>query len=357
MKIGLYGLPGTGKSHILNKIDFINVVEGSSTMKKIFPDFDILDEIGKNIVRKQFAENLLQNDDFIMDGHYSFGDKIAFTEADGSLYDVFLYLYINPVILLKRMNESDKNSKYAKYDIEKWQKNEIYMLREYCHEHDKDFYVIDCPENGCFEDVEDILAFIKDICRGYSCVGFARTCAEQIIRNELGNKNIILADGDKTVTVMDTSNLIYGYTTKIFDNNFYTGYQAWRHFNNFQRNYLVKEVALLRDKIPFLKLNEIVTSKLGKNSYILTSGEESVWKIISSNLKTTYFGGRQMSADTKFFITKYLKKAGKYIVAYGDGMNDYYMLKEADEAFLISKPDGSISRSIKNMNLGGIQIV
>ena len=64
-----------------------------------------------------------------------------------------------------------------------------------------------------------------------------------------------------------------------------------------------------------------------------------------------------MAAETKLYITKYLQDAGKTVVAYGDGMNDYYMLVQADQGFLISKQGGRISRSLLGMNLEGLTIV
>lgn len=77
-----------------------------------------------------------------MDGHYAFGDTIAFTEEEGNMYDVYLYLYIEPAVLRNRIKNSPKNQKYAQYDVEKWQRREIDGLREYCHKHNKDFYVV-----------------------------------------------------------------------------------------------------------------------------------------------------------------------------------------------------------------------
>lgn len=74
-----------------------------------------------------------------MDGHYAFGDTIAFTEEEGNMYDVYLYLYIEPAVLRNRIKNSPKNQKYAHYDVEKWQSREIDGLREYCHKHNKDF--------------------------------------------------------------------------------------------------------------------------------------------------------------------------------------------------------------------------
>ena len=117
MRIGLYGMPTAGKSYILDKIDFIKVMAGSKMLREICPDFDLKDEAGKGAVRQQLADILASTDTFIMDGHYSFGDKLAFTENDGRLYDVFLYLYISPEILRERMEASERNRKYLSFDI------------------------------------------------------------------------------------------------------------------------------------------------------------------------------------------------------------------------------------------------
>ena len=35
------------------------------------------------------------------------------------------------------------------------------------------------------------------------------------------------------------------------------------------------------------------------------------------------------------------------MIAYGDGMNDYYMLKQADKGFLKTKSNGEVSRSLR----------
>ena len=143
MRIGLYGLPCAGKTYLMNKIDFMKTIHGSSTMKQRYPEFDYSTEEEKNKIRTDFAKNLLQESDFIMDGHYCFGDNIVFTKADGQLYDVFLYLYIEPEILRSRMKVSSKNKNYCGMDLEQWQAFEMECLRQYCHEQEKDFYILD----------------------------------------------------------------------------------------------------------------------------------------------------------------------------------------------------------------------
>jgi soluble P-type ATPase len=64
-----------------------------------------------------------------------------------------------------------------------------------------------------------------------------------------------------------------------------------------------------------------------------------------------------MSADTKFFIAKFLHEADREVIAYGDSLNDYFMLKQADQGYLVSRQNGSISRSLNGRNLGGIKLV
>lgn len=344
MKIGLYGLPTAGKTFILNRIDFLEVVSGSKMLRELCPDFDSRDEEHKNIVRKELAELLSNKESFIMDGHYSFGDDVVFTDGDGELYDVFLYLYISPEILKQRMMSSERNRKYLSYDIAEWQKKEIESLRQFCHMNDKDFYVLDNPNQYVFDDVTEIIDFIKEIIEGYSCLSYAEKCANEILERSSSDV-ITLMDGDKTITVGDTSNVVFGYTTQIYNGNFYTGYQMWRQMKEFQQ-YEVKDLIILP-----VSLNKEVCGAMNNDTYILTSGHEKVWTFMSKYLNVPFFAGVEMSAETKWFITKKIQEAGKHVVAYGDGMNDYYMLKKADKGYLVRKQDKTISRSLKGKDL------
>ena len=350
MRIGLYGMPTAGKSYILEKINFMEALEGSKMLREICPDFDRQNDHQKGIIRRQLADTLEQKDSFIMDGHYVFGDQIVFTESDGRLYDVFLYLYISPDVLKARMDISDRNKKYLKYDVESWQRNEIEALREYCHRNDKDFYVVDNPPENVFVDISEVIAFIKAIVGGYSCLSYAKICAEKIMASTKSD-TVTLMDGDKTITIEDSSHAVFDYSTHLYDGNFYTGYQSWKQTKEFEQ-YDFDDIR----ELP-VDLNETVCQAINSDTFILTSGHERVWCYISNYLKVPFYYGVEMSAETKFFITKLLQKVGKRVIAYGDGMNDYYMLKQSDQGYLIAKTDGTISRSLKNRDLGGIVIV
>lgn len=350
MRIGLYGMPTAGKTHLLDQIDFIEAAAGSRLLREYDPDFDIRDEAGRKRDRKEVARMMMAKETFIMDGHYAFGNEIAFTEDDGKMYDVFLYLYISPDIIKERMMASDKNRKYLKYDIAEWQNAEIAGLRKYCQDNGKDFYVLDNPPDNCFKDTSGIVEFIKEIANGYSCVSYARECADFIIKKS-GSDTIVLLDGDKTLTKEDSSRTVFGYKTHLYDGNFYTGYQAWKQDEEFKQ-YSSDDIT----EMP-VHFNEAVKKAITKDTYILTSGHERIWRFIAKQLGLDFFCGMQMSAETKFFITKQLQTAGKRVIAYGDGMNDYFMLKQADKGHLITKRDGSISRSLRGRDTEGLIIV
>lgn len=350
MRIGLYGMPSAGKSFILEKIDFMEVIAGSRLLREYDPEFDTRDEFGRDADRKAVAEILKAKPDFIMDGHYAFGEEIAFTEADGELYDVFIYLYLDPIVLEQRMAVSEKNQKYLRYNVKAWQLLEINELRAFCHWNMKDFYVIDNPPSNSFDDVQDILDFIWDIKNGYSCRAFAKHCADDILC-QCGNGEIYLFDGDKTLTIEDSSSAVLGYRTNIYDGNFYTGFQAWRQSKDFE-GYVCPKL----ETIP-VTLNDKITCRLTGSSFILTSGHCEIWRVISTQLNIPCYSGVQMSAETKLFITKYLQDAGKKVIAFGDSMNDYFMLKTANEGYLVTKQNGTLSRSLMNRDIGGLIIV
>ncbi len=138
MRIGLYGMPTAGKTYILDQIDFIEVIVGSRLLREYDPDFDSRDEEGRERDRKEVAQMMMAKETFIMDGHYAFGEELAFTEDEGKMYDVYLYLYVSPDIIKERMASSEKNRKYLKFDIAEWQNKEISGLRQYCHNNNKD---------------------------------------------------------------------------------------------------------------------------------------------------------------------------------------------------------------------------
>lgn len=350
MRIGLYGLPTAGKTTILSRINFAPVFTGSGLLHEMVPSFSSLTDDEQRAVRERLALSLQEKEHFLMDGHYAFGEKTVFTEEDGNLYDVFLYLYVSPGILRERMERAPRNRKYSALDIARWQQSEVEGLRAWCHSRSKDFYVLDNPPENQFADVTEPISFIRAIMDGYSCVRFARECADRILSGD-SSPRITLTDGDKTLIKEDSSSAVFQYRTHLFDGNFYTGYQTWRQGKEFR----TADISIPID--PPVHFSKTILDRLNRHTCILTSGHPKIWRQLSEQLGLLCFSGDQMSAETKYFITKFLQEAGRTVTAYGDSMSDYYMLRQADHGYLVTRPDGSMSRSLKGRDMGGIRLV
>ncbi len=352
MKIALYGMPCAGKTTLLERIEGARILHGSQELKRICGhSFNELSEEEKREIRIRYTEyvNGLSDDLIISDGHYSFVDDVVYTDADGELYDVFMYLYCDPVTLLERYNMSEKNNRFANYSVEiikEWQEYEIRSLRYECHKRNKDFYVI--SDNDSAECV--FFDFIKFICEGYSSYGYATELYKKIMERHPMAGKLCVVDGDKTIIKQDSYRFCCEGKTGVFDGDFYTGYQSYLFMK------VLCGIDINASKVSEIEVNEEIYNYICDKSYIiLSSGISKLWRMIADEkgLKSV-FSNPLISADVKFFVTKLLRENGYYIEAYGDSKIDLYMLREADEGTLFI--GDRISRSLKNESLDGIKL-
>ena len=350
MRFALYGLPCAGKTTIFEGLT-IPVIHGSTELNKMASGrFSDLPDAEKNAFRIRYTEQLkARTDSFISDGHYSFLDDVAFTDADGELYDVFIYLYCEPEIISERQKSSDKNRRFAELSVKrirKWQSFEIESLRAESHKRNKDFYVV--------KDIsaDELQAFIDSIENGFSSFGLAENIAIQIMHLYPQPCDIQICDGDKTVIEQDSFRVCTGgYVTHVFDGNFYTGYQAFMFTKE------VENLSYDTEKLRTVDLNEAILDMVAdKNYVILSSGIKMLWERLSERFALkNVIADTLISADTKYFVVKLLQEKGYTVTAYGDGRNDYYMLKQADKGYLyIGK---YLSRSLRDSDLSGIRLV
>lgn len=310
MKIGLYGLPCAGKTSLISKLD----------------------------------------DSVISEKHYSFLEDVVFTEEDGKLYDVFLYLYCTPHTILDRMLQSETNTKYAGLSsevIKRWQDFEIASLRLECHKRDKDFYVID--DNETSESM--FLDFIMLLKSGFGSCQQAERIVQKIRSIYPQPCELYVIDGDKTLIKQDSFRFCCNGTTQVFDRNFYTGYQAFL----FKQE--LKEIKIEKEKIEQLEWNDFIVEKIkDKKKVILSSGIKELWEQIAfCKHFTNVFADPMISADTKYYVIKQLRKSGYRIIAYGDSKMDLYMLQEADEGILVV--GNRLSRSLRQECISGLKVI
>ena len=326
-------------------------MHGSTELKKMASGrFEELTDAEKTDLRKRYAEQLMaRTDTFISDGHYSFLDEVVFTDSDGKLYDVFLYLYTSPERIAERIKSSPKNDRFSKLSVErirKWQNFEIESLREECHKRNKDFYVLNDISPA------ELQRFIKKAENGFSSFGLARKISNEIMSAFPSACELHIADGDKTIILQDSFRVCAdNHITHVFDGNFYTGYQSLCY---------TEEVSALHydmDKLSLIQLNDTVYSMIADKKYVvLSAGIKQLWNELSKRLKLkNVIADTMISADTKYFVVKMLRENGYKVISYGDSKNDYYMLKQSDEGYLYI---GSyLSRSLRDTNTSGLRLL
>lgn len=353
MKIALYGMPCAGKSTLMKGIKNARIINGSQELNRISGGcFSELSEEEKQSIRVKYTEFIdsLQDETIISDGHYAFMENIVFTKEDGDVYDVFMYLYCSPEILKRRYELSTKNARFKAETIEminKWQQFEIQSLREEAHRRNKDFYVIsDYKDN-----YSSFYSFLKKVQGGFSSFELAKKISQDIMKHYIGYKELYIVDGDKTIINEDSYRVCYNQVTKVFEGDFYTGYQS------FLFEIEVTGCLMNEKSIEDIHLNHDIFKIICKRNYIiLSSGIQNLWsKIVREKNLERVYASPYVSADTKYFVVKLLRERGYKVNAYGDSKIDLYMLKEADKGTLYI--GSNLSKSLKNESLRGLNII
>lgn len=256
----------------------------------------------------------------------------------------FVYLKSNETDIHKRIQDSEKNRRFASLSAEElheWQCFEINKLREKCFYAKKDFIIID-------DDLKNAVAYLSAYANNtrFNSIEIARHIVDSIVLSE--SKKIALIDCDRTTTAEDTTipffELNGGNLTAlktIFADDSYSHYQLWKQAK------LYKDFSKYPNTADF-HLNSIVCDKISslkKQGYIvygLTSGVFEIWKqinekyqIFESIIGNDLSDSRIIISDfVKGFVSKLLKQKGYSVVSIGDSMCDIFMLEEADKGYI-----------------------
>ena len=350
MKYGLYGLPCSGKTTLMSGLE-TPIIHGSYELNRMSSGrFSNLPDDEKAALRIKYAEELKsRKDSFLSDGHYSFLNEVVFTQSDGELYDVIIYLHCEPEIIKERLKNSSKNERFSSLStdqIREWEDFEIENLRRECHDRNKDFYVVYDITSAKLQD------FIDRIEQGFSSFTLAKDIVSSIRMRYPDSVELYICDGDKTIVNQDSFRLCTNnHVTHVFDGNFYTGFQSLQF--NAETSDMWYNSSMLTD----ITINKTIYDIISDKPYfVISSGIPELWQKIA--LKFGFkncIANTLISADTKYYIVKLLQKQGYTVFAYGDSKNDLYMLKQADKGYLYI---GSyISRSLKGTDISGITLL
>lgn len=169
---------------------------------------------------------------------------------------------------------SEKNGKFAGESIEslrQWQEFEINNLREECHRRNKDFYVVSDNE----EEQNKFFDFLSLLREGFSSYDLATDICNQIMEQFNKQDILYMVDGDKTIIIQDSYRFCCNGKTKIFDGDFYTGYQSFLFEKELQT------ASIDKSKIAEITINNEVYDIVASNNYVvLSSGIKDLWRVV-----------------------------------------------------------------------------
>ncbi|KAJ0419152.1 uracil phosphoribosyltransferase-domain-containing protein [Aspergillus carlsbadensis] len=383
--IGLYGIPGAGKTFLLNQLekqlgqDEFTYYEGSDVICSFvdggLAEFCGLAEEEKRSFRQRAIDSIRSQCSQtgkigIVTGHFMFWSaetdiaERVYTQNDLSTFTHILYL--NPaaeVLAQRRLADSRKDrSNCSTEHLQRWQDREIQELRELCRHHNILFATI-------YPNLEDKLSkFILDFQRhdeNDNLLVAARHLDEAISPQYGTLETVLFFDADKTLSAKDTGALFWRKLAnsedddsplhKLFGSQLGYSYTAFRQaallyeetVNDAEFDVLCEDVASQTPLYP-----EFVTLLHRMKHYshicpiIVTCGLRRIWEhvIAREGLSGTVkiLGGGRI--DDELLVTPSVKSAvvdraknvhQAYTWAFGDSPLDLPMMAVADEAIVV----------------------
>ncbi|KAI0141191.1 uracil phosphoribosyltransferase-domain-containing protein [Hypoxylon sp. NC0597] len=238
--IGIYGLPGSGKSFLLDQLKYghrheeFRFYEGSELIAKLVPGgleaFQKLDKREhqdywrKLAIDKVGQEAAESGNTIIITGHLMFwkeGDKegvAVYTQNDLHVYTHILYLDVPAELIATRVREDIRRSRpvVSIEHLRKWQDTEKRILRQLCYSHGLLFLPLS-PDSCLMKRVSMLIHDFHDyteernLCR-------AKLKLDEIILNRYKQPEVVVViDGDRTLAAEDTGALFWGFHRALQD--------------------------------------------------------------------------------------------------------------------------------------------
>ncbi|PLB52141.1 uracil phosphoribosyltransferase [Aspergillus steynii IBT 23096] len=397
--IGLYGVPGCGKSYLLRKLkakldeNFFAFYEGSQVIDRLVPGgleaFKLLNEKRKRKWRREAIESI-QKDCFlnektaIVTGHYMFwqtsdaeGSPVI-TSSDLIVYTHILYLDVPPHVVLRRQEEDRTRARpeMSVFHIGRWQEAEKSQLRDSCLNHGILFFR--WTEQG------DMASLILDL-NGHHEEKSLRN-AKKHLDTAMAKANssgclekVLVLDADRTLTVEDTGNLWWKefFMSKgsqgeppliaLFGKMGYSYEAFWQATLTYEEaagdaefDKICQRTADAVSMYPQMQaLLHLVSRNEHIHAVVLTSGLRLVWeKILArgglSGSVNVIGGGRiadglVVTPETKSALVSHLQSIYRLEVwAFGDSPLDIPMLREANYAIVVVGEESSRSKTMES---------
>ncbi len=405
--VGIYGLPGCGKSFLLNELkstlgeQHFSFFEGSAIIASLVPgsleSFSGLCEDDKRMYRQaaiEFIHNECNIDGKtgIVAGHYMFWPEEedlptkVVTNQDLNVYTHIVYLDVAPEIMSSRreMDETRSRPSASIDHLRKWQATEKTELADLCRSYNILFTSLPSSDNTVLERVE---ALVVDFQRHTPEYNLAR--AESTLDEIIGAINmaktletILILDADKTLAPQDTGNLFWEKLAKdghqathdagrnplkvLFSGPLGYSHNAFRQAvllyeqaaDDIEFEVLCSQVAASVKMYPeMVSLLRMVQKEKHIAAVVLTCGLRSVWEQVLEQAglaeSVKVIGGGRVSDDLVItgevkatLVSRLRDHHGLYVWAIGDGVLDVPMMNQANSAVVVVGPEETRGKSM-----------
>ena len=416
--IGIYGIPGSGKTFLLNQLkqkigeEFYEFYEGSKMIEALVPGgldaFQKLEDNDRLNVRQLAIDRIkmdcsIKGRTGVVAGHFMFwpeenpdGQRV-YTSNDLDTYSHILYLDM-PIDLIhqRRMNDGQRlRSPASPNHLHRWQQAEKKELQDLCCQHDILFALVSSIPSMLPEKIARLLNDFRDHTEEAN-LRRAESRLDDIIAPFSGParpETVLVMDGDKTLTAQDTGEVFWNTLSlthsqhndlvdplkAVFSSPLKYSYTAFRQATLLYEGVNQEEFDVICEKVAsmvsihpeFASLLRKVAEVNHVASVIITCGLRRVWEKILDNEglseKVKVIGGGRIADE--FVVTPSVKTAlasrfrdihNMYVFAFGDSPLDLGMLNEAHEAVVVVGEKPSRSRSMekalqKDIDEGGLR--
>jgi uracil phosphoribosyltransferase/phosphoserine phosphatase/adenylate kinase len=418
--IGLYGIPGSGKTFLLHHLkqeldeELFLLYEGSEVIAALTPGgleaFQKSDEEDKTHWRKLAIDNIREECTNsgkvgIVTGHCMFWPEtedegcMVYTENDLATYTHILYLDVPiQVIEQRRRDDRGKTRSYSSAaHLGKWQKTEKAQLRSLCREHGILFSLLASDSRL----PSKLSALIKDFSlhsEDYNVSQAQAKLDEAVVSYQGPLETVLVLDADRTLAAEDTGALFWkriydsqqGKTSEenplkcLFSGPLGYSYQAFRQamllyeevVDDQAYETICQHVASAVTIHPeFVSLLQLVAQQEHIGAVVVSCGLRRVWEQVLereglSKTVRLIAGGRiadglVVTAAVKAAVVTRLQELHHvYVWAFGDSPLDLDMLMAADQAVVVvgdkltrsHTMDAALSNAMEQDGLRAIQV-
>ena len=393
--VSLYGLPGSGKTSLLNQVkkeisrEHFAFYEGSEVIASIVDGglnaFKKLDDSEKTSWRERAivkirSECVESGKVGVVAGHFMFWSeseqvpRAVYTEKDLNTYTHILYLQV-PAKAIVQQCRSDTTRQRANLSVDQihhWQQAELNELTTLCRQHGILFSVIS-RERTPLKVVSTFLHDFRLHNEKYNLSKAENMLDETVVTPNAHLETVIVMDADRTMAAEDAGALFWKMMDSecklkdLFRGPLKYSYAAFR-----QATLLYEEAAddeafdtLCQKVANQVTLHPKLVSLLSRvaeekhvGAAILTSGLRRVWEKVLhreglSETVAIIGGGRiaddlVVTAAVKGALAARLREFHKlYVWAFGDSPLDLDMLSKADQAIVVVGDEQTRSKSME----------